>query len=374
MEIKQKSFFLTLLLAACLAAPPSLEAAAAKDRPVKVPKFPRKGVWLNAEPLSSRKAFRDKITLVYFWDYTSVNSLRELNLLKRWHLRYQPYGFQMIFVHAPEFDFATEKNNVIKAIRRLEITYPVFLDNHFKLWEDYAVKSWPTKFLVNSDSHIVHSQVGEGGYLKTEEKIREEILALDPSVVLPASILENEEEKYNAERCGVMSPETYMGHKRAGWWGGEIANAKGVLPDQTVLFRDRGKRVERGFFAEGLWTNKEDHFEHARETMELEDYVGLLYLAHEVYAVINYAEGSEGVSRVYVTRDGIAVPPEHRGQDLREDAQGMTYLLVQEPRLYYLIAKEEPSPHEIRLWTQDKGLAVNSLAFSNQCLSDFDHL
>lgn len=43
----------------------------------------------------------------------------------------------------------------------------------------------------------------------------------------------------------------------------------------------------------------------------------------------------------------------------------MTYLLIQEPRLYYVISKEEPSPHEIRLWTQDEGLAVNSLAFSN---------
>ena len=348
-------------------------AAAKKDNPQKPPKFPRKSVWLNVERPLSKKAFEEKITLVYFWDYTSVNCLRELPILKRWYQRYHPYSFEMIFIHAPEFDFAQEKSNVEQAVKRLQIPFPVVLDNRFKLWDGYGARSWPTKYLVNLKGVIVHAQVGEGGYLATEEKIREELKKLDGSIVLPIPVLEKEPAKFSIRECGPMSAETYMGHKRAGWWGGEIANARGVLPDETMLFHDKGKRVERGFFAEGLWANREDYFEHARDTAGLKDYVGLLYLANEVYAVMNQMDEGE-VSRVYVTRDEQPVPPVYRGSDLHEDASGGTYFLLQEPRLYYLIAKDEEEPHELKLWTQKKGTAFSSLSFSNHCLSEFDHL
>ena len=362
-------FFLTLLFLAG-----SVSASGKKEEKLeKAYPFPRKAVWLNARPLN-KKIFRQKVTLVYFWDYTSVNSLRELSILKRWYNRYQPYGFQMVFVHSPEFDFAKNKENAEKAVRRLQIPFPVILDNDSDLWESYNVRSWPTKFLVNGEGVIIHSQVGEGRDLEMEGKIREALRGLDSNAVLPMQVIEEDKDKFDIPQCGEMSAETYTGHKRASWWGGEIANTKGALPDQTILYRDRGKRVERGFFVEGLWTNNEDFFEHARDTKKVTDYIGLLYLAHEVYAVLGRVKSGNAVSRIYVTRDEGPVPPEYRGLDVKEDALGATYLLLQEPRLYYLIANEEATPHELKLWTQQAGTAVYSFSFSNHCLSDFDHL
>ena len=359
--------FLAVLLGADFS-----RAAEGKVKFEKAPAFPRKGIWLNTEPLS-RKIYKDKLTLVYFWDYTSVNCLRQIGLLKRWSRQYYRYGFRTVWVHAPEFDFARRRDNVEQAVRRLKISGPVLLDNEFKLWDGFKTSSWPTKYLVDSGGRIVYSQVGEEGDLATEEKIREELKKTNPAVLLTAPVLQSEPQKFSIRSCGPMVSETYVGYKRSGWWGGQTAGRDWVPADRIVSFKDRGERVERGFFAEGLWANREDHLEHARDTNQLTDYVGILYIAHEVYGVAHRV-GETGATRIYVSRDEQPVPFERRGADLHEDPQGGTYFLLQEPRLYYLIAQEDEDRHELKLSTHARGVAVNSFSFSNHCLSNFEHL
>lgn len=345
-----------------------LYAAARKEKYIQAPNFPQKGVWLNTDS-SFKDAFKDKVTLVYFWDYSSVNSLRELGYLKFWHDQYQENGFQLIFIHSPEFEFAKKKENVELALDRFQIDSPVFLDNDFKLWDKYEVKSWPTKYLVNEKGEIVYSQVGEGDYLETENQIRHALQNLHPENKLPAPVLMSEEkDKFDAEVCGEMSSDTYMGYERAGFWGGGVTNKRWLMPNQTVHFRDRGQREDRGFFAEGIWFNDKDAFRHARETEDMTDYIGMVYMGQEVYAVVNYAD-EELVPRIYVTRDEEPIPAEKRGKDIKEDSSGNTYFFLLEPRLYYLISNEDSGPHEIKLYTNKEGVEVHSFSFANQCLS-----
>ncbi len=360
---------LSLLLCAFLSA----AATPKKDKPLIAPKFPKKAVWINSEPLTAPKIYRDKVTLVYFWDYTSVNALREIDDLKRWYSQYEKFGLQMIWIHAPEFEFSKDAENVKKAAKRLNIPFPILLDNEFKVWDEFKVKSWPSKYLVNSKGQIVHGQTGESGYRTFEEKMREELAKIHPEVTSEPFVIEAEPELFSLEECGPMVAETYLGYKRASWWGGQIANKQWVSSNQTTMFKDRGERVERGFFVEGLWTNAEDYFEHARDTESLEDYVGMIYLAHEVYAVMHRVD-SPSAQKVYVTRDEIPVPEAYRGQDLKSDDEGRTFVLLDEPRLYYLITNDDQDQHELKIWSSSKGTAAGSFSFSNYCLSQFEHL
>jgi len=370
--MKKNCFCLFVALVMVLFTFQNIEAGkGAEEKFVEAPKFPRKGVWLNAKP--AKKAFENKVTLVYFWDYTSVNCLRELGYLKEWHDRYDPYGLQLIMVHSPEFSFAGKQENVELALKRLDVFFPVLLDSEFKLWDKYETRSWPTKYLVDENQSIIHARVGEGGYLETENKIREALMQLSPLSVLPEPLFAAKTETHDGEVCGRMSPETYTGYRRASWWGGGIANRRGILPDQTTFFKDRGKRIDRGFFAEGMWTNHEDEFEHARDTDALTDYLGLIYVGNQVYSVMNSAQ-DEGVSRVYVTRDDVPIPSLNRGSDVNEDLDGNTYVVLQGARLYHLISKEDDNAHELRVWTQDKGVSVNSFSFANRCLTHLEHI
>jgi hypothetical protein len=350
---------------------PAYGAAAAPGQQPKAPSFPWEGDWINA-PSLNRSVFKDKITLVYFLDYTSIYFIRELKILKEWYEKYKTYGFRVICVHAPEYEFTKGPHHVERALQRFGISWPVFLDNDFKLWDAYGTRSWPTKYLIGGDGRVFYTRVGEGKYIETEEKIREGLRKLASSVLLPKPFFFEEPLFYNLEKCGAIMMETPIGYKRFKWWGGEIANKKWVDPDTTVLYKDRGDRVERGFFVEGLWTNAEEGFIHARQTDRLTDYIGLLYQSREVYAVVNPTQG--GVARIYVTRDGEPVSHDQRGVDLHQDADGKTYFLMQEPRLYYLILNDDDHWHEIRLWTKTKGVSINSFSFSNRCLSNFDHL
>ena len=363
-------FFVFALLFSCLSGLPA-EAAAKKEKPLKAPKYPRKSVWINSNPLSP-KNFKGKTTLVYFWDYTSINCIREMDTLKNWYEVYHPYGFEMVWIHAPEFDFAKQKENVENAIKRLQITSPVVLDNDFKLWDAYKVRSWPTKILVNSQGVVEHTRAGEGHYRDTEKNIRKALKLLNPEVVLPETVFRKEPYNFSLKRCGPMTAETYVGSKRSNWWGGSIANDQWVNDDKATFFKDRGQRVERGFFLHGMWESHGDDFEHARQTDELTDYLGLVYLANEVYAMMR-PKDKTAESRIYVTRDESPVPAEQRGVDLHVDEEGGTYFVMEEPRLYYLIQDEDEEPHELRLWTRAAGVSVHSFSFSNTCLSEFEH-
>ncbi|MDP3920287.1 MAG: redoxin domain-containing protein [Candidatus Omnitrophota bacterium] len=356
-----------------MAAASAAEAESAEFIPItKAPIFPKKGKWLNAKRLG-KDVFKGKLTLLYFWDYTSVNCIRELGDLKRWFDRYHAYGLEVILIHAPEFEFAGNKKHLKRALERMNITFPVFLDNGFEMWEEYAIRSWPTKNLVNREGLIVHTQVGEGKNLEFEKLIRKELEVFRPQAVLPGGVLETESDDFSAWDCGEMSLETYVGYKRASWWGIEVINKPNLLPDETSVFRDRGERMDRGFFLEGTWTNHEDYFEHARTIDDYADYLGFMYRGTEMYAVISMMQKSKE-TRIYVSRDDEPVPALRRGVDLLVDESGSTYLSLEEPRLYYIIANEDESTHEIKFAVKAKGVAFYVFSFSNRCLSDFDHL
>lgn len=330
-------------------------------------KFPKEGNWFQSAPLDKR-FFKDKLTLVYVWDYTSINCIREFAVLKRWQQHYKHYGLQLLWIHAPEFSMGKNSKYVQNAVKQFDLKGPVFLDNDFKLWDALKLKSWPTKMLVDSNGKILWARAGEGNHAEMETAMRSILKSHDSNRVLPPAVVEKHIETHNPDFCGGMSAETYLGFKRATWWGAGLVNHRWVPDNEAYYFKDRGQRAERGFFAEGLWTSREDYFEHSRNTGTLYDYAGLIYQGKEVYSVL-HATGPDQRLRVYVTRDDLPIPQHLRGRDIKVDEKGETYVLVDQPRLYDLIHQEDDQLHELKLWSADQNLAISSFSFSNACLA-----
>src|SRR5205823_3207477 len=99
--------------------------------------------WLNGGPVPIG---RGRVVLVDFWDYTCVNCLNTLPYLKAWHERYAGAGLDIVGVHAPEFPFARDPGYVERAARDLGITWPVAIDNDYRIWQAYANRYWPAKY------------------------------------------------------------------------------------------------------------------------------------------------------------------------------------------------------------------------------------
>ena len=123
--------------------------------------------------------------LIWFWDYTSLNSLRALPYLKEWHRRYADKGLAIVGVHSPQFDFGKKLENVAEAVERLEIEFPVASDAEYDIWKLYGNEVWPSTYLWNRSGVLQFVHFAEGAYQETERLIGELLLEIDDRLELP---------------------------------------------------------------------------------------------------------------------------------------------------------------------------------------------
>jgi thiol-disulfide isomerase/thioredoxin len=165
-------------------------------------------VWLNSEPLTVI-GLRGRVVLVDFWTYSCVNWLRTLPYVRAWHERYRDLGLVVVGVHAPEFGFEHDLDNVRRAAGELDVGYPVVIDNDFTIWRSFANHYWPALYLVDGDGHVRFHHFGEEAYEETERAIQR-LLGVDEVVVaVDAGGLAQA-----ADWGALKSPETYLGSAR----------------------------------------------------------------------------------------------------------------------------------------------------------------
>jgi len=143
----------------------------APEHAIPAPPFPGNLRWVNVAPLRMDKQ-RGRPVLVEFWDFCRVNSLRTLPYLKAWHQRYADEGLRVIGIHTGGFLPAREPDNVVAAVARLGIEYPVVIDERLELWDFYGNEGWPARYLWDPQGALYSLHYGEGAYQETEREIQ----------------------------------------------------------------------------------------------------------------------------------------------------------------------------------------------------------
>jgi len=92
--------------------------------------------------------------------------------LREWHQKYAEGGLVIIGVHTPEFSYEKDIGNVEEALVRLDVPYPVAIDNDWKTWRSYSNRYWPAKYIIDKAGNIRYIHIGEGAYQKQEEIIQ----------------------------------------------------------------------------------------------------------------------------------------------------------------------------------------------------------
>jgi thiol-disulfide isomerase/thioredoxin len=154
-------------------APAGLHPASAR-LPVEgeLPSFGGATGWLNSPPLTP-DGLRGKVVLIDFWTYTCVNWLRQLAYLRARAAKYAGQGLVLIGVHAPEFPFEHDVDNVRRAAKSLRIDYPVALDNDYEVWRAFDNHYWPALYFADAQGRIRHHHYGEGEYEQSEMIIQQ---------------------------------------------------------------------------------------------------------------------------------------------------------------------------------------------------------
>jgi thiol-disulfide isomerase/thioredoxin len=159
------------LVASPAASAASTPTAKMVDNNTIAPEFTGIDKWLNSDPLTLQQ-LRGKVVLVDFWTYTCINCIHVLPYVKTWNQKYKDQGLVVVGVHTPEYPFERDTDNVRKAIKRFDITFPVAQDNRYATWNAYGNQYWPAFYLVDKKGHVVYTHFGEGDYEQTEAKIK----------------------------------------------------------------------------------------------------------------------------------------------------------------------------------------------------------
>lgn len=311
--------------------------------------------WLNSEPVSLRD-YSGEVVLVDFWDYTCVNCIRTLPYIHEWQKKYKAFGFTVIGVHTPEFEFATSPERVKKAIENFKITYPVMLDNDAIIWNAYSVCYWPTRCLIDRDGYVRFVQHGEGGYVEFERAIQQLLSEAGSHGELPVLSLPFREEDHAGAVCFRPTSELYLGYLR-----GALGNTEGYNPESTLEYTDPGIYLPERFYATGKWMNERQCLRF--NGSEGEDGAILLpYQAKEVNAVMGSRDGS--LCEVNVQQNSQPLSKEILGEDVVKLPKQHTSLFVDIPRMYTIIRNKEFGSHMLKLTTSNPNLEIYSFSFT----------
>ena len=127
--------------------------------------------WINSDKINSMKELRGKVVLVDFWTYSCFNCINTFPHVQSWHKKYAKDGLVVLGIHAPEFQFERKLSNVKQAVNKHGLTFPIALDNGFKLWRAYRNRYWPAFYLIDKNGVVRYKHFGEGRYRETEAAI-----------------------------------------------------------------------------------------------------------------------------------------------------------------------------------------------------------
>lgn len=168
--------------------PETIPAAAPAKNLVRAPEFPAGLTWLNTDKPLSIKGLRGKVVLLDFWTYGCINCLHIIPDLKKLEAKY-PNQLVVIGVHSAKFSTEGDAGNLRQAVMRYGLEHPVVSDKDLRIWNEYAVRAWPTQVLIDPDGRIVGQVAGEGNYDVLDESIAKTIKAFGPRVdVTPLKI------------------------------------------------------------------------------------------------------------------------------------------------------------------------------------------
>jgi cytochrome c biogenesis protein CcdA/thiol-disulfide isomerase/thioredoxin len=314
-----------------------------------IPNFDGAVQWLNSPPLSVA-ALRGKVVLVDFWTYSCINCLRALPYVRAWADKYKDQGLVLIGVHAPEFAFEKNIDNVKKAVADLKINYPVAIDNDYKIWRAFENEYWPAHYFIDAQGRVRHHHFGEGNY-EESERVIQQLLAEAGQTNVSSNVVSVSASgaEASADLSRVKSPETYVGYDRAE----NFISPGGVVRDASHDYQP-GTPALNEWGLSGNWTVREEN----AALNAADGGITFRFHARDLHLVLGPGADGKPV-RFRLTVDGKA-PGDDHGMDSAADGNGV----ITEQRLYQLIRQNGPiADHTFEIRFLDPGVQAYAFTF-----------
>jgi len=297
--------------------------------------------WTNSAPLTPA-GLRGKVVLYDFWTYSCVNCVRTFPFVRSWYERYRGDGLVIIGIHSPEFDFEKNHDNVTRAVKELDVTWPVAFDDKMVVWDSFQNNSWPADYIADRAGHLRYAHIGEGDYGQTEDVIRT-LLEVSPNSPRAAA---RPTGTGSPPATADLTPETYLGVLR----GNAAKQGPATYPEPGTVPVDTAR-------LSGQWTGTADSV----QADSAGSAIVLHFQAREVNLVL--APPPSGAVDVVVELDGMPLPPAYRTSQTVVDAAGRTTVSVTNADMYRLVLGPAVEGHVLRVVASAPGLLAYDFTF-----------
>ena len=290
----------------------------------------------GGRPITISEFKGKKVVLLDIWTYSCINCIRTIPHLNELYQKYKDQGLVVIGLHTPEFAFEKVQKNVEDAVRRLNIQYPVVLDNDFSTWNAYGNRYWPRTYLIDMDGYIVYDHIGEGGETETEQAIRNALLERNARLGVETKIPSansNTQGDASVEMGQVESHELYFGSSR----NTDLENGKQGIPGLQTLTIPAELKPNQLYLG-GTWSITPEYAESGADGM-----IALKYKAKNVYMVASSANGAD----VEVLVDGKSI--------------GL--VSIKSEMLYTIVAGTDYKEHAVEIKVKRSGVKVFTFTF-----------
>ena len=202
----------------------------------ELPGFDGATAWLNSAPLTPA-GLRGRVVLVSFGTYTCINWIRSLPYVRAWADKYAGQGLAVVGVQTPEFEFEADLDNVGRAIKEMDVRYPLAVDNDYAVWRAFDNHYWPALYFVDAQGRIRHHHFGEGEYEESEMVLQMLLREAGADVEQGLVRLEPGGVEAAADWASLGSAETYVGYERAAGF----ASPGGVVSDERHVYSSAGR-------------------------------------------------------------------------------------------------------------------------------------
>jgi cytochrome c biogenesis protein CcdA/thiol-disulfide isomerase/thioredoxin len=329
---------------------PKVGAGGRLELPVEgqLPSLDGIGPWINSPPLSTGD-LKGKVVVIDFWTYSCINCIRSIPYVRAWYERYRDDGLVVIGVHAPEFAFERNAENVMQAVRDLGIRYPVALDNDYVVWNRLKNNYWPAHYFFDAQGRQRYHHFGEGKYEESEMVIRQLLAeagrAPKAGGMAEATAIGAEQD---AAPSDLRSPETYVGYARTDRFASPGGQAKDVAKPYSAA-----PLALNDWSLEGQWlVGKQD-----ATLKSASGAIAYRFHARDLHLVMGTWSGLP--IRFRVTIDGKP-PGADAGVDVKPDGTGT----IVGQRLYQLVRqKGEVRDRTVRVEFLDPGAQAFAFTF-----------
>ena len=287
----------------------------------------RASEWINSTRVTP-SSLAGKVVLVDFWTYTCINWLRTLPYIRAWSQQYR-HGLVVIGVHTPEFAFEHSLDNVRRAVRQMQIDYPVVIDNEYSIWRAFNNQYWPAVYLLDGRGRVREHYFGEGEYEQSEKALQR--LLTEAGAAGPADGAVSVDAKgieVAADWSNLKSSENYVGYQRTE----NFASPGGAELDRRRPYAIPPRLALNQWALAGEWTMGEQ----ATALNSPSGRIAYRFHARDLHLVMGPARPGSSV-HFRVSIDGKP-PDSAHGLDVDDSGNGT----VIEQRLYQLIRQPKP--------------------------------